>query len=30
MKLEELHKGTKRPQCNSDFMNKIKVRYNIG
>ena len=28
-KIEELYKGAKPPQCNSDFMNKIEVRYNI-
>ena len=28
--VEELHKGTKRPHCNPDFMNNIEVRYNIG
>ena len=28
--IEESHKGAKCPQCNSDFMNKIEVRYNIG
>ena len=27
--IDELLKGDKRPQCNSDFMNKIEVRYNI-
>ena len=28
--IEELLKGAKRPQCNSDFMNRIEVQYNIG
>ena len=28
--IEELHKGAKLPQCNSDFTIKIEVRYNIG
>ena len=28
IKIEELSKA-KRPPCNSDFMNKIEVRYNI-
>ena len=27
--IDELLKGDKRPQCYSDFMNKIEVRYNI-
>ena len=27
--IDELLKGDKRRQCNSDFMNKIQVRYNI-
>ena len=30
MQIEELDKGVKCPQCNSDFMNKIVVRSNIG
>ena len=29
-KISELHKGTKRLQCSSDFMNKIDERSNTG
>lgn len=28
-KISELHKGTKHPQCNSDYVNKIEERSNI-